>query len=95
MDRHTQQGVVQFLPAEEEGDVKEGGEVGEELEGEHLDGEALLCGGEGSGFLWKKSVASVTGLKKRWQSLTSAVLFRLLCVLTICVSFLCPNTVLP
>lgn len=40
-----------FLPAQEEGHVEEGGEVGEELEGEHLDREALLCGSKRSRFL--------------------------------------------
>ena len=41
-----------FSPAEEKGHVEEWGEVGEELEGEHLDSETLLCGSEWSDFLW-------------------------------------------
>lgn len=40
-----------FLPAEKEGHVEEGGEVGEELEGEHLDREALLRGSKRPCFL--------------------------------------------
>ena len=36
--------VSMFSPAKKKGDVEEGGEVGEELEGEHLHCETLLCG---------------------------------------------------
>lgn len=35
-----------FLPAEKKGYVEERGEVSEELEGEHLDGETPLSGSE-------------------------------------------------
>lgn len=40
-----------FLPAKEKGYVEEGGEIGEELEGEHLDGETLFCGSKRPCFL--------------------------------------------
>lgn len=46
-----------FLPAEKEGHVEEGGEVGEELEGEHLDGEALLRGSERSRLLYLRDTS--------------------------------------
>lgn len=36
--------TILFLPAKEKGDIEEGGEIGEELKGEHLDRETLLCG---------------------------------------------------
>lgn len=56
-------------PAKEEGDVKEGGEVGEELEGEHLDGEALLRGGKRSRFLCLRGEISsaLHAVASRWQ----------------------------
>lgn len=46
-----------FLPAEKEGHVKEGGEVGEELEGEHLHGEALLRGSKRSRLLYLRDTS--------------------------------------
>lgn len=46
-----------FLPAQKEGHVEEGGEVGEELEGEHLDREALLRGSKRSGFLYGRDTS--------------------------------------
>lgn len=46
-----------FLPAEKEGHVEEGGEVGEELEGEHLDREALLRGSKRSCFLYSRDTS--------------------------------------
>lgn len=36
--------VRRLLPAKKKGYVEEGGEIGEELEGEHLDCETLFCG---------------------------------------------------
>lgn len=39
------------LPAKKEGHVEEGREIGEELEGEHLDCEALLRGSKRARFL--------------------------------------------
>lgn len=55
------------LPAQEEGDVEEGGEVGEELEGEHLDGEALLCGSKRASFLWSRWRTSQSSSTRDWK----------------------------
>lgn len=45
------------LPAQKEGHVEERGEVGEELEGEHLDREALLRGSKRSRFLYPRETS--------------------------------------
>lgn len=50
-----------FLPAEKEGHVEEGGEVGEELEGEHLDREALLRGSKRPCFLCSTDMSGLSG----------------------------------
>lgn len=50
-----------FLPAEKEGHVEEGGEVGEELEGEHLDREALLSGSKRARFLCSTDTSGLSG----------------------------------
>lgn len=42
-------------PAQDEGDVDEGGEVGKELQREELDGELALLLRQGPGLLWNET----------------------------------------
>ena len=44
---------TKWVPAQEEGHIEKWWEESEELEGEHLDCEASLCGSEWVGLLWR------------------------------------------
>lgn len=55
------------LPAKKKGHIEEWGEVGEELEGEHLYSETLLRSCKWSGFLWWRQ-NQITSL---WMNVTA------------------------